>query len=440
MTQSSSTANKSNTTTASTEKDNLVTQFEMSLIIFLLKKLSSEENPLSVREIKGALEELTELDHSEKTIRRKLQKLCALSKEKNDSLIPSSLLLAFGGAVVETTNRGTSILKYYFQPLLDASDVSMICGAIASNRYLTAAEKDYLLSREQFLAVLKNDVKEFTTKRIGKNGKTETTTYKVFSPTRLPEKPLSEQSSAHSTNLLQRINQLHDAVEKGYMIQVYYGIYTVDRKNKKRLCLQPRNPKAYLLNPYALLWNGGFYYLLATHKGHDNPVHFRVDRIMALSPLPQEQDKTLLEPRAALPGSLEPYFRQNDDLKYEFLPEKYTAMYPLMGIYDEADRTSCQIECTEGTMSILVDTFGSNLLIEPSPVPHADDELDIHGNPQEFYSVHIQNVQYDNILQFCLQQHASITALYPPRLIDDVETGLRAALERCLKARNSMNE
>ena len=421
------------------DHDNLVTQFELPLILFLLKKLSSEKHPLSVREITNYMNDLTTLNHSEKTIRRKLQNLCTLQSDE-DSLISNSLFLSLGGRVEEVISQHPQFHKpqtsYYFQPLLDVGDVSMICGAITSNRYLTDSEKDYLISREQLLTFLKNDVKAYEEILTADKKIVERRTYNIFTETPIPEKPVSEQEKTKPANLLHRINQLHDAIEKGYVIQVTYGIYTLDQKNKKKISLLPRNPNAYLLNPYALLWNGGFYYLLATHKGHDNPVHFRVDRILNIQPLQTEQEDGCFEPRAALPESLSQYFRTNEDQKPEFLPEKYTAMYPLMGIYDEADRISCQLECTESTLSILIDTFGSNLSISSSPLPHSDDELDIHGNPQEFFSVQIPNVQYDNLLQFCLQQHASITPLYPPKLIDDVESGLKAALERCQKARS----
>ena len=127
---------------------NIVTQLELPLIIFLLKKLSGKDHPLSVSEIRKYMNDLTSLNHSDKTIRRKLQDLCTAQNDPDAYLIANSLFLTFGGDIVEVTNDSPNIKKtqskYYFRPLLDTGDVAMICGAITSNRYLTSKEKEYL--------------------------------------------------------------------------------------------------------------------------------------------------------------------------------------------------------------------------------------------------------------------------------------------------------
>ena len=430
------------------ERNNQMVQLELPLIVFLLKKLSDKNHPLSIGEIKTYMKHLTGIEHSDKTLRRKLQNLCALQNDTDEDLITNTLFLTFGGCIVEVSNEGPNITKkqsrYYFRPLLDSGDVSMICGAIASNRYLTEQEKHYLFSREQFLAPLKNDVAEITEEYSVKNEKNETKLIKetrfVFSQMELPEKPSSRLDSPNSgVNLLHHVNQLHDAIEKGYAIQIIYGTYDLDEKNFRKIDFHAKTQTPYILNPYALLWNGGSYYLIATHRGYDNPAHFRVDRILAIKPLPKEDDAREKEPCAPIPESLKPYYHFNEDNKPEFLPEKYTAVYPLMGIYDEANHMNCYLECTAGTLSILIDTFGNNLQILPSPLAHSEKETDIHGNSQQFFAVQIRNVQYDNILQFCLQQHASITALHPPKLVEDVEKGLLAALDRCHRAKTEID-
>ncbi len=422
------------------ERNNKMVDLELPFIIFVLKKCSDKNHPLSVGEIKTYMKNITGIEHSDKTLRRKLQKFCALQNDPDEDLVNNTLFLTLGGRIFEVTNEREDIIKkqsrYYFEPLLDSGDVSMICGAIASNRYLTEQEKQYLVSREQFLAPMKNDVEEITEEITDEEGKKVKEKSYVFTQLEFPQKPSGKQdSSAPKVNLLHHVNQLHDAIEKGYAIQIIYGIYDLDEKNFRKIRFHARNQKPYSLNPYAMLWNGGSYYLLATHRGYENPVHFRIDRILAIKPLPQKDDARENEPCAPLPDSLKPYFHFSEENKREFLPEKYTAVYPLMGIYDEEKQMNCYIECTAGTLSILIDTFGSNLVILPSPLAHAKDELDIHGNPQQFFAVQIKNVQYDNILQFCLQQHASITALHPPKLVEDIEDGLLSALNRCRRAK-----
>ncbi len=415
---------------AANQHKNFVTQLEISLLIYVLKKFSSKEKPLYASKIAQYIGLITGEVHSPKTIKRKLDMLCQLqnSEDEDAEMLSNTLFHTFGGSVMEATNEDAPNIKtvharFYFQPLLDASDVALICGAITSNRYLTPQEKKYLLSRQQTLSICDDTAENVE----------EVEAY-TFTPQLLPPKPIPNNRHAH--NLLHLVNQLHNAIENQYQIQIIYGIYDSDPNNFKKIRFHARNEhKPYTLNPYALLWNHGAYYLLATHDGHDNPVHFRVDRIISVKSKPMEADATKRQPRAPIPEMLKPFFEPEGT---ELNVEKYTATYPLMGIYDDADTQSCLIECTATTLSILIDHFGMNLHIQPSPLPHGEEELDFHGNPQRFFAVQIKQVQYDNILQFCLQQHSSITALRPARLVEDIQKGLQQTLQKYQRVTDSL--
>lgn len=416
------------TTTDILTEDNrskLLTQLEIPLLMFILKKLSCKEHPLSAGKVADYLNLLTQKEHSEKTILRKLKSLCLLQNNPADELINNTLYLTFGGYVVEKTNATPDTkriqFRYYFSPLLDAGDLALICGTIASNRYLTPQEKAYLLSREQTLSSADSNSVDFTKDLADQN---------IF-PKALCQKPKAEKAfSPRAVNLLQHVNQLYDAIENDYQVKLVYGIYDMPDNGSRCIRFRPRNAeKPYVINPYAMLWNGGAYYLLATHNGHDNPVHFRVDRIISIKPVMQEEDATKKQPRADLPAELFPFFSMKEK-QQTFLPEKYTAVYPLMGIYDEANCMDCHIECTADTLSILIDAFGNKLTIVPSTLPHKPDEVNFHGKPQQFFMVQLKQVQYDNVKQFCLQQHTSITALHPPKLVEDIAKELKASFDK----------
>lgn len=409
---------------------------QFSLIVHILKTLSSKKNALSALKIARLLTDYTGKSYDQKTIRSNITPYIDILEK--DKLWADRLTWLLGGKIISVCYgpKNDPYHKYYFEPLLDAGDVDMICGSIACNRYLTHQEKNYLISREEMLTLLKNDVKEIPViTKVEKivDGKivhrSNKSTYYEFPDKELPEKPHRKPDIKNPTvNLLHHVNQLHNAIKNGYSIKIHYGVY--DRNTNNQVHFQVKNKDPYMLNPYALLWNGGFYYLLATFKGHDNPVHFRVDRIVDIKPIPSEDDARIPESRDNVPEILKPYFQQTSNGESVFLSEKYTAVYPLMGIYNDENRVSCSIECTDTTLSILIDTFGNKLVVKESPRKHTDRELDIHGNPQKFFAVDIKNVQYDNILQFCLQQHASITVLQPERLIEDVKKGLLASLDR----------
>ena len=396
-------------------------QLEHSFIVFILKKLSHKDSPLSASTIADYMGFLTGEIHSEKTILRKLKSLCALQSDNTDHTLENTLWLTFGGSIVEVSNeKKKGITKkqsqFYFKPMMHESDLALVCGAIASNRYLSDNEKNYLLSREMTLSSL--------------NADTSSIRQQIDA---LAQAPLTYDYLSESNNNathLKHINHLYSAIKNGTMIEIIYGIFDLDDKGN-RVNFRPKNVnKPYRLNPYAMLWNSGAFYLLATHDGHSNSVHFRVDRIISIKDIVTEDDATIKKERAPLPDMLKPFFKPAGKLHYEFLPEKYTATYPLMGIYDNTNYLDCFVECTATTLSILIDTFGANLRIFPSHVPHREDEVDYLGRQQHFLIAGIKQVQYDNIVKFCVQQHTSITAIYPPKLVEDVRNTLKASFER----------
>ena len=410
----------------SNDRSNTIKQLEHSFIVFILKKLSHKDAPLSASAIADYMCLLTGEMHTEKTTLRKLKEICYLQCDSINPVIGNTLWLTFGGTIIEVSNEGKKNItkkqsKFYFQPLMHASDLALVCGAIASNRYLSDNEKNYLLSREMTLSNLDANpdsiiaqIDELANESLAYDYMDDIST---------------STNKSHST-LLQHINHLYDAIKKGYMVEIIYGVYDL-HKNGNKLSFHPKNSnKPYRLNPYAMLWNSGAFYLLATHGGHSNPVHFRIDRIVSIKDIVTEDDATIKEVRAPLPDILKAFFKHNSLGEYEFSSEKYTATYPLMGIYNDTNYQDCFIECTSGTLSILIDTFGASLRIYPSHVPHRDDELDYLGRPQRFLIAGIKQVQYDNIVQFCLQQHTAVTAIYPPSLVEDVKKVLMSSADR----------
>ncbi len=416
-------------------KQNDLTSIELSFIMLILKQLSDKDHPFSASEIAKKMNHLTGEPHTEKTISRKLNIIRNLQTNPDKKYLCNILHLTYGGCIVEVSNldnkRSTAKKKqskFYFKPLLTNADVDFICAAINSNRYFSESEKKYLTSREQTLsAIIKKDdaFYKFMDKEAISKQEAKEIRKKAAELIHLTvEKP-----SSSIPDFLKHINQLYHAIQNDYMISLIYGVYDSSPKNFRDISLHAKNnEKPYKLNPYAMLWNNGAFYLIATHKGHTNPVHFRVDRILSIEPLKTEDDATKFQKRAKRPTTLDPFFE--NEAPFEFLPEKYTATYPLMSIYDDTNYISCQLECTIATSSILIDTFGTSLSLRASTMPHSEDEVDFHGRPQKFLIAKISKVQYDNILQFCLQQHTSITAISPPQLVEDIQKNLEKSLNK----------
>ena len=101
-----------------------------------------------------------------------------------------------------------------------------------------------------------------------------------------------------------------------------------------------------------------------------------------------------------------------------------------MKIYNRDNRIDCVFECTPMSLQILVDYFGTDIRLKPSPIKH---KIDCEqNNPPAaqvvYYAAEVKNVQYDNALGFSVMFSDQLTVLSPQCLIDDLTGKLRSAL------------
>ena len=394
-----------------TEDLSFLKMLEIPLLIRILKEEASEEHPMSAALISDRLSEITGLEHSEKTVLRKLQRLVDLQEKIDDTVLKKHLQLSLGGTMVEISNREKGVKhiqnRYYFRPLLDRSDVDMVCGAITSNRYLSVKEKEYLIAREKTLSYGDRYVRDWNP---------------------LPEKPHAARKQL-SERVLEIVNALYDAIREKYQVDVVYGSYGEGFGRGRRPVLLAKNEsRPYHLNPYAMLWNDGEYYLLATHRGHTNISHFRIDRIVSVRPAAEEGDAAKNRKREPLPDALKPFVKKTHGGE-EFQAEQYTAVYPLMAIFGEEDLCEAVVECRANAIGVVIDYFGMDLRILPPVLEHPSDERD-SGGSQSYVSIRLPRAQYENVRGFCLLQHSIVTAVSPKRLVRDVRKGLTASAKK----------
>lgn len=412
-----------------TDREKNLTQMAIPSIYYVLKQFSSKEKPLSAREIADYVNELMEdptvpLSSGnvlpENRIKEKLNMLATMSVAEGNQIIlapeeaifRNAMCLTFGGIIVEEKRidplfpQKKPHAKYYFKPLLDHADIDMICGAIASNRFFSEEEKEYLFSRQEALGAFQMN------ERIDESG------YRMSINTQtLPQKPKSKKNSMRtnktSQDMLRIINKLYYAISNGYKVRMIYARYTQKRSsmsNTPILFAPVHDGKEYHLNPYATLWNRGELYLLATlDSDPEQPRHYRVDRIFDL-----HIEKEKVNP---LPEVLNYYRKQSSRTfrNVEIDTAKYTAEHPLMGIApNENEMITCCVECDNRSLPVLVDTFGSSISIKPSPIDHADDILtDINGEPVTFYLATVRHVHVKCMELYCLHHASSFHVIYP---------------------------
>lgn len=380
---------------------------DLMLAIYVIKKFSTKDTPLSTNEIKNCMNRLVPGDDTElynndnfKAILRKLINYSGLT-DIYDELI--------GGKICHTqsSNGPKAHHFFYFEPLASAGDIDLLNGTIESNRFLSIEEKKYL-----------HNITEILDPYIGDNNinalKQGVDDIKYIPPKRpATAKNSSNTLPVDSSVQLHNINVIHTAIQKKCQLEIEYGYYNTDSKKARKITFT--TTKKRVINPYALLWNNGHYYLICTYENAELVRNLRVDRIATAVSLSTK--------REVVPESLKPFFS-----KQTFDVLKYASAYPLMLCnFDGSDKIDAVLECTSMTLSLVIDAFGSGIEAVPSTVPHDKNVKDYNGFPVTFLNVRIKNVQYKNILLFCLQNMISaidniptVMALYPPKLVDDI--------------------
>ena len=419
-----------------TELNSLHSDLTTLLILATLKNFSTKEYPLKSSEIHSRMQELYGSYVKDlKSVKRKLNALEYLTSILDHSELLDSdtslyepeenikrdltneftlngniayiLRQTCNGILRTVQEKEGKLKKYYFEPLLMDSHLDMLSSSVISNQYLSDEERNYMLNAISSLAPFSQNQNNDTAFHLNES----LSWPELCSPETV--KPFATDNPSFA--LLERINLLYQAVTKGYKVAIKYGIYK--REYGKKTPILTSKEKELELHPYALLFNNGRHYLIATQSTHKDPGHFRVDRIYHVKFLPDPDDARIPAKRNPLPDSLRPYFKGET-----FLQEKYTKTYPLMTIYHEINIINATLQGNDRALNILIDYLGkNNLRIISDP---KDSNLE--------YRITV-NAQYEALVNLCAQQHSLITVISPRNLIEDVTSKLKESLEKYIK-------
>lgn len=427
---------------------NLIKQYEITLIVYVLKRITDEEHALSCAELTDKLIEMIPSDRDDaffnnKTTSRKMEIIDAIENGAEDFLCKLNNIFSatFGGKIrvreadgiyykKNTRGKGTQ-KRYYFEPLLTTSDMDLIYGNIKSSRYLTKQEKNYLLKRLEVLhPTFHRNIKELEEERnIG-----------IYDIEALPTRPQASRRVTNqvsiperTSNFLSNAQMIYTAIEMKVQIEVIYGIYDVSENSMSvGFHIRNKNETPYILNPFALFWNDGEYYMIANSEKYPNPTHYRVDRIISvrIHKTQTENGDVISAPRGNIPEVLREFYERDEQGQVFFDGIRYANVYPEMAIYKSHNRIHCTFECTNWSLQMLIDNFGSNITVTKSDRSHDSSEVDYNGNPQEFLLATIRNVQYDNARNFAIRNCQNLTVISPESLVTDVHGALLKAATR----------
>ena len=84
---------------------------------------------------------------------------------------------------------------------------------------------------------------------------------------------LPELHHGDNKQLMYSLDAVNDAIAEGKKIAFIYNEYGMDFK------LHPKRDKEYIVNPYQIVANNGFYYLIGNYDKYDDVSHYRMDKI-----------------------------------------------------------------------------------------------------------------------------------------------------------------
>lgn len=96
----------------------------------------------------------------------------------------------------------------------------------------------------------------------------------------------------HTDNkqILYTLNEINDAISEKKKISFTYNTYGTDFK------LHPKRKKKYIVNPFQMAENNGYYYLIGNYDAYDNISHYRVDKMTDVEKLEENRKKPDLIP------------------------------------------------------------------------------------------------------------------------------------------------
>lgn len=189
------------------------------------------------------------------------------------------------------------------------------------------------------------------------------------------------------------IARLDEAIRKKRKVRILYGEHRLEFSGGTwQPVLRKRQNNGELdVEPYALMWSNGNYYLVARHRGMMN---LRTDRIMAAE---------LLEDRFTRPP--------------DFDPVRYRSSCPVMYA---GEKKFVHLRCKTGLLNTLLDFFGDlPQYRKPEAGPDGDETTEV-----------TMSIAPAGVKLFALQYAGSVEVLEPRALRDEIARDLEAAAKK----------
>ncbi len=255
--------------------------------------------------------------------------------------------------------------KYYFDDRpFDVSELKLLIDAVSSSKFITEKKSKELIKK---LTSLTSDYNaEKLRRHITVEGRIKSENEKAF-------------------YILDRINE---AIDKNCKVSFQYADYN-NRKYKKLR----HDGEYYVVSPYALVWDGDYYYMIGYCDNREHIRHFRLDRIYRI-PNVLENQKAVSEPKG---------FKLAEYMKKMFR------------MYGGDETINVELQCETFIMNAIVDHFGTKVLTEEIDDNHFKATVTVSPSPT-FY-------------RWVFGWNGAMKILSPKSVIEEYKAMARKALE-----------
>lgn len=221
--------------------------------------------------------------------------------------------------------------KYYYDDrLFDVPELKLLIDAVSSSKFITEKKSKELIKKLVSLASDHNAEK--LRRHITVEGRVKSENEKAF-------------------YILDRINE---AIDKNCKVSFQYADYN-NRKHKELR----HDGEYYLVSPYALVWDGDYYYMIGYCDNREHMRHFRLDRIYRIPNLLEGQEAVQAPTDFKLPDYMKKMFR----------------------MYGGDETVDVELQCETFIMNAIIDHFGTKVRTEEIDDNHFKATVTVNPSP-----------------------------------------------------------
>lgn len=142
----------------------------------------------------------------------------------------------------------------------ELAELKLLVDAVQSSRFLTRKKSDVLI--QKLSGLTSRHQAEKLSRQVYVQNRVKTDNERIY----------------------YNVDSIHEAIALGRKLGFQYCQYTLTKSLKPR-----RNGAQYVVNPYLLTWAEDNYYLIADHPEHEGLAHFRVDKMLSATVLPDKR-------------------------------------------------------------------------------------------------------------------------------------------------------